>query len=153
MAALESGGDAGGHRNPLAGATAAVCSLQTPLARDAGVAVLDGPRDYAKVRHELTAAGYHGERIVALDTGDISAILQFHTAGNSALPGNGVEWLGWLAYVPAPRGVATKSSPEVPQLPCSLLRGPAAAWLRLAVYSVLSRRAASSCGPRTAHGN
>jgi peptide/nickel transport system substrate-binding protein len=45
---------------------------ETPLANDAGVAVLDGPRDYAKVRHELTAAGYHGERIVALDPADIS---------------------------------------------------------------------------------
>src|SRR5215472_19130053 len=45
-----------------------------PLASDAGIEVLDGPRDYAKVRHELTAAGYHGERIVALHTADISVI-------------------------------------------------------------------------------
>jgi peptide/nickel transport system substrate-binding protein len=30
---------------------------EAPLASDAGIAVLDGPRDYAKVRRELTAAG------------------------------------------------------------------------------------------------
>ena len=39
----------------------------TPLASDAGIEVLRGPRDYAAVRQALARAGYHGETIVVLD--------------------------------------------------------------------------------------
>lgn len=35
----------------------------SPQASDAGMSVLNGPRDYAKVRQELQAAGYKGEKI------------------------------------------------------------------------------------------
>ncbi len=39
----------------------------TPMANDAGIEVLTGPRDPAKVQAALAAAGYKGERIVLLD--------------------------------------------------------------------------------------
>jgi peptide/nickel transport system substrate-binding protein len=64
---------------------------ETPLANDAGVAVLDGPRDYAKVRRELTAAGYHGERVVALDTTDISVIHALTLVGVDELRQGGMN--------------------------------------------------------------
>lgn len=36
----------------------------TPMASEAGLDVLRGPRDYAKVRADLRAAGYRGEKVV-----------------------------------------------------------------------------------------
>ena len=36
------------------------------LANEAGIEALSGPRDYDKVKRDLTAAGYHGEPIVVL---------------------------------------------------------------------------------------
>jgi peptide/nickel transport system substrate-binding protein len=44
------------------------------LANDAGMEVLDGPRDLAKVKHDLAAAGYNGERFVFLVPTDLPAI-------------------------------------------------------------------------------
>ena len=38
----------------------------SPLATDAGIGVVSSPRDYDKVKRELAAAGYRGERIVVL---------------------------------------------------------------------------------------
>jgi peptide/nickel transport system substrate-binding protein len=64
---------------------------EAPLASDAGIAVLDGPRDYAGVRRELTAAGYHGEQIVALDTADISVINALSLVGADALRKGGMN--------------------------------------------------------------
>jgi peptide/nickel transport system substrate-binding protein len=43
-----------------------VFSPDTPLASDAGIEVMTSPRDFAKVRSALTAAGYKGEKIVLL---------------------------------------------------------------------------------------
>jgi peptide/nickel transport system substrate-binding protein len=40
-----------------------VFSPNSPMSSDAGMAVLNTPRDYAKVRQDLHAAGYRGERI------------------------------------------------------------------------------------------
>ena len=40
----------------------------SPLANEAGIEVLSGPRDYDKVKRELEAAGYRGEQIVVLAT-------------------------------------------------------------------------------------
>jgi peptide/nickel transport system substrate-binding protein len=40
----------------------------SPLANEAGIEVLSGPRDYDKVKRDLPAAGYRGERIVVLGT-------------------------------------------------------------------------------------
>ena len=64
---------------------------EAPLENDAGIAVLDGPRNYARVRRELTAAGYHGERIVALDTADISVIHALSLVGVDALRQGGMS--------------------------------------------------------------
>lgn len=38
----------------------------TPMASDAGMEVLTGPRDYARVKSELEKAGYDGQKIVLL---------------------------------------------------------------------------------------
>jgi peptide/nickel transport system substrate-binding protein len=38
----------------------------SPFASDVGLAALTGPRDYTKVRNELEAAGYRGEKVVLL---------------------------------------------------------------------------------------
>jgi peptide/nickel transport system substrate-binding protein len=43
----------------------------TPMASDAGMTALTGPRDLAKVKREIEAAGYKGEKIVLLGPTDI----------------------------------------------------------------------------------
>jgi len=47
---------------------------RSPLANDAGMDVLNGPRDLAKVKRDLAAAGYNGERFVFLVPTDLPAI-------------------------------------------------------------------------------
>jgi peptide/nickel transport system substrate-binding protein len=42
-----------------------------PLANDTGIEVMASRRDYDRVKSELAAAGYKGERVVALDVADI----------------------------------------------------------------------------------
>jgi peptide/nickel transport system substrate-binding protein len=42
----------------------------SPMASDAGMQVLDAPRDYDKVKRDLGAAGYNGERVVYLTATD-----------------------------------------------------------------------------------
>jgi peptide/nickel transport system substrate-binding protein len=64
---------------------------EAPLGNDAGIEVLEGPRDYAKVRRELTAAGYHGERIVALDATDIPVIHALALVGVDELRQGGMN--------------------------------------------------------------
>jgi peptide/nickel transport system substrate-binding protein len=46
----------------------------TPLASDVGVEITRGPKDYARIKQELSAAGYNGERIVVLAATTIPAI-------------------------------------------------------------------------------
>ncbi len=43
----------------------------TPLASDAGMAAITAPRDHAKVRQDLEAAGYRGEKVVLLVAVDV----------------------------------------------------------------------------------
>lgn len=43
----------------------------TPMANDAGMAVLNGPRDLQRVRLALSEAGYDDERIVVLSAADV----------------------------------------------------------------------------------
>jgi peptide/nickel transport system substrate-binding protein len=45
----------------------------TPMASDAGMEVLTGKRDSAKVRRDLEAAGYKGEKVVVLTPTDIAS--------------------------------------------------------------------------------
>jgi len=42
----------------------------TPMASDVGMEVFKGPRDYDKVRRDLAAAGYNGEKVVILVPAD-----------------------------------------------------------------------------------
>lgn len=46
----------------------------TPLASDVGVEITRGPKDYAKIKKDLTAAGYNGEKIVVLAATTIPSI-------------------------------------------------------------------------------
>jgi peptide/nickel transport system substrate-binding protein len=46
----------------------------TPLASDTGMAALTGPRDLARSKRELEAAGYNGERVVLLMPNDIPSV-------------------------------------------------------------------------------
>ena len=62
-----------------------------PLGNDAGIEVLEGPRDYAKVRRELTAAGYHGEPIVVLDPTDVSGAHALALVGADQLRQSGMD--------------------------------------------------------------
>lgn len=45
-----------------------------PMASDAGMALLTGPRDLARSRRELEAAGYRGEKVVLLSGTDVPRI-------------------------------------------------------------------------------
>ena len=46
-------------------------TCSTPMANDAGAAVLTDKRDFAKARQLITEAGYKGEKIVILDAVDL----------------------------------------------------------------------------------
>ena len=46
----------------------------SPMANDAGVSALNSPRDFDKVKRELEAAGYKGERLVYLAPTDLPAL-------------------------------------------------------------------------------
>ncbi|HJU17216.1 MAG TPA: ABC transporter substrate-binding protein [Stellaceae bacterium] len=46
----------------------------TPMASDVGVAATRGPKDYAKLKQDLAAAGYKGEKVVVLAASTIPAI-------------------------------------------------------------------------------
>ena len=49
----------------------------SPLASDAGLAALTSPRDFPKVKHDLEAAGYRGEKIVLMVPPEAWAIKLF----------------------------------------------------------------------------
>jgi peptide/nickel transport system substrate-binding protein len=63
--ALETGSD------PSLGRTGVgfFCPI-SPMASDAGMAALTGPRDLDRVRRQIAEAGYKGERVVAMAAGD-----------------------------------------------------------------------------------
>jgi peptide/nickel transport system substrate-binding protein len=46
----------------------------SPLASDVGMQVLEGPRDMAKVKQDLIAAGYKGEKVVVMVASDYPAL-------------------------------------------------------------------------------
>jgi peptide/nickel transport system substrate-binding protein len=49
-------------------------SSDSPLANDAGLEVMKTPRDMAKVKRDLAAAGYNGERVVILQAEDYPSL-------------------------------------------------------------------------------
>ena len=46
----------------------------SPLASDAGMAALTGPRDVAKAKADIIAAGYKGEPVVAMVATDVPTL-------------------------------------------------------------------------------
>jgi len=69
-----------------------VFTPNTPMANDAGIEVLRGPRDMDKVKRDLAAAGYNGEKVVVLQPMDLAflrvmadvAVDMFRQAGMNA---------------------------------------------------------------------
>jgi peptide/nickel transport system substrate-binding protein len=57
----------------------------TPFANDAGIEVLQGPRDYAAVRQALASAGYNGETVVVVAPTDVQPIRALGLAGTDQL--------------------------------------------------------------------
>ena len=123
----------------------------TPLANDAGIEVLRGPRDYAAVRQALARAGYNGKTIVVLAPTDaqgnravsLAGTGQLRRAGmnvdlqemengvrsrrlfNQAPPDKG----GWSAFF----GLIDRSTPNTNPFGNNLIRcGWACRWGRLA---------------------
>ena len=57
----------------------------TPLASDAGMTVLTGPRDLVKLREAVAASGYKGERVVVLGASDIAPFKATSDVGQDSL--------------------------------------------------------------------
>jgi peptide/nickel transport system substrate-binding protein len=57
----------------------------TPLANDAGIEVLKGPRDYAAAKTALAEAEYKGEPIVVISPTDIGGISQLSRIGSEQM--------------------------------------------------------------------
>jgi peptide/nickel transport system substrate-binding protein len=57
----------------------------TPLANDAGVEIMRGPRDYAAVRQALARAGYNGEKIIVFAPTDAQPIRALSLVGTDQL--------------------------------------------------------------------
>ena len=57
----------------------------TPLASDAGMSVLTGPRDMGKLRQAVAASGYQGERVVVLGASDIPSSKALSDVGQDLL--------------------------------------------------------------------
>jgi peptide/nickel transport system substrate-binding protein len=54
--------------------TCGIFTPGTPLANDAGIAALTGPRDLAKAKQLVQESGYNGEKVVILDPTDFAVI-------------------------------------------------------------------------------
>jgi peptide/nickel transport system substrate-binding protein len=63
----------------------------TPLASDAGMEVLTGPRDYDKVKRDLAAAGYKGEKVVLIAASDFPSLNALAQVGNDMLVKSGMN--------------------------------------------------------------
>ena len=63
----------------------------SPLANEAGIEALSGPRDYDKVKRDLKAAGYRGEPIVVLAVSGTSYIAPISAGGGGPVAQGGHE--------------------------------------------------------------
>jgi peptide/nickel transport system substrate-binding protein len=63
----------------------------SPLANKAGMAVLEGKRDMAKVKADLAAAGYNGERAVVMVATDLPALQALGLVGADMLKQAGIN--------------------------------------------------------------
>jgi peptide/nickel transport system substrate-binding protein len=86
---------------------------ETPLATDAGLDVLKGPRDFDKVKRDLAAAGYKGEKVVLLAATDFPTLNALGQVGNDMLRRAGMN----VEFVATDWGsvVARRSSRETPE--------------------------------------
>jgi peptide/nickel transport system substrate-binding protein len=64
---------------------------ETPLASDAGMAALTSPRDYDKVKRDLAAAGYKGEKVVLIAASDFPSLNALAQVGNDMLTKAGMN--------------------------------------------------------------
>ncbi|RKK05338.1 ABC transporter substrate-binding protein [Pseudoroseomonas wenyumeiae] len=58
---------------------------ETPLASNAGMEVLTSPRDFDKVKRDLAAAGYKGEKVVLIAASDFPSLNALAQVGNDML--------------------------------------------------------------------
>jgi len=63
----------------------------TPFANDAGIEVLQKPRDYKAVRRALAHAGYNGEQIVVVGPTDVQPIRALSLVGTDQLRRSGMN--------------------------------------------------------------
>jgi peptide/nickel transport system substrate-binding protein len=86
---------------------------ETPFASDAGMAALTGPRDYDKVKREIEAAGYKGEKVVMLAATDLANVHALGQVGHDMLKKCGLN----VDYVATDWGtvVARRASKEPPE--------------------------------------
>jgi peptide/nickel transport system substrate-binding protein len=85
----------------------------TPLANDAGIEVMHGPRDYAAVRQALARAGYNREKIVVLAPTDIPPIRALSLAGTDQLRRAGMNVdLQEMEFGAAIRRWANQAAPD-----------------------------------------
>lgn len=63
----------------------------TPLATDAGMEVLTSPRDYDKVKRDLAAAGYKGEKVVLIAASDFPSLNALAQVGHDMLQKCGIN--------------------------------------------------------------
>jgi peptide/nickel transport system substrate-binding protein len=75
----------------------------TPMASTAGVEVTRGPKDYAKLKKDLAAAGYNGEKIVVLAASNFPTIWAEAQVANDILTKTGfnvdLQALDWGTVV------------------------------------------------------
>ncbi|MBL6455923.1 ABC transporter substrate-binding protein [Belnapia sp. T6] len=63
----------------------------TPMASTVGLDALKGPRDYEKVKRDLAAAGYKGEKIVVLAASDFPSLNALAQVGRDMLVKSGMN--------------------------------------------------------------
>lgn len=85
----------------------------TPLASDVGMEALTSPRDMEKVKRDLAAAGYNGERVVLIAASDFPSLNALAQVGNDMLrrAGMNVEFVStdWGTVV---QRRASREAPE-----------------------------------------
>jgi peptide/nickel transport system substrate-binding protein len=85
----------------------------TPLANDAGMEAVTGPRDMEKVKRDLAAAGYNGERVVLIAASDFPSLNALAQVGNDMFRRAGMN----VEYVSTDWGtvVQRRASREAPE--------------------------------------
>ncbi|MBO1074490.1 ABC transporter substrate-binding protein [Roseomonas marmotae] len=86
---------------------------ETPLASDAGMEALTSPRDYEKVKRDLAAAGYNGEKVVLIAASDFPSLNALAQVGNDMLVKSGMN----VDFITADWGtvVQRRASREAPE--------------------------------------